>query len=168
LQWAVKGGHENVVEALLEKKELEVDGKGADERTTLWWAEASVHNGIVEALIATGETEIDAKDKFGWTPLMRAAMIGYVDVVRTLLTMGKADADVEDMEGMTPLQWAKTSGTRWWSKVFVFCSKSFSKSTIQALTAVTCVTCEETRATIHFQPAALRVDHLMRCKETHD
>lgn len=34
-----------------------------------------------------------------------------------------------------------------------------SKSTIQALAVVRCVTCEETRATIHFQPAELRVDH---------
>ena len=108
LREAAKGGHEEVVEALL-KAGAQVEAKDKDGGTPLHWAAEKGHEKAVGVLLKAG-ADIEAKDKYGYTPLHLAAEKGHEKMVEVLL---KAGADIEAKgryHGETPLHWAAEKG----------------------------------------------------------
>ncbi|KAL7917246.1 hypothetical protein ACQKWADRAFT_307277 [Trichoderma austrokoningii] len=109
LFWAAVGGHERVIELLIEQ--------GADleaEDTEYGWRPLSIaakkgHEAAVKLLIERG-ADIEAKETFqGQTPLSVAIREKQEAVVKLLIGRG-ADIEVMDDEGQTPLSVATEGG----------------------------------------------------------
>ena len=74
LSYAAKGGHEAVVNLLLETGKVDVDSKDSKDRTPLWYAAKGGHEAVVKLLLETGRVDVDSKDsRRGQTPLSYAA-----------------------------------------------------------------------------------------------
>lgn len=113
LHYAVRKGHEQVVELLLEH--------GAD------FTARNNHDSVLHAAVSSGNIKIaklilkkirsnhdfqkyiDLKDTEGDTPLMWAAEKGLVDMTKLLLNNGAA-VDLKNKIGMTALDWAIKNG----------------------------------------------------------
>ncbi|RYP18613.1 hypothetical protein DL765_003820 [Monosporascus sp. GIB2] len=132
LRWAAEGGHEAVVQQLLETG-ADVYARDEDGRTALSYAAEREHEAIVQLLLKSGQmslrwavetgdvemvkllldrgADVAVTDKDGWTPLIAASSKGYVDIVRLLLATSGVNADLKDSEsGQTPLSWAAANG----------------------------------------------------------
>ncbi|RYO86962.1 hypothetical protein DL764_008929 [Monosporascus ibericus] len=132
LRWAAEGGHEAVVQQLLETG-ADVHARDKDGRTALSNAAERGHEAVVQLLLKSGQmslrwavetgdvevvkllldkgADVTVANKDGWTPLIAASSKGHVDVVRLLLTTAGVNADLNDSEsGQTPLSWAAANG----------------------------------------------------------
>ncbi|EIT83537.1 ankyrin repeat protein [Aspergillus oryzae 100-8] len=101
LSWAAEGGHEVVLELLLEKG-ARLDSKDEQSRTPLSWAAAENTHGAALALLLERGAAIESRDKFGRTSLSWAALKGREEAVSVLLQKG-ADIESEDSNSQTPL-----------------------------------------------------------------
>ncbi|CZR64683.1 uncharacterized protein PAC_14581 [Phialocephala subalpina] len=101
LLWAAVQGHEDVVELLLNK--ANVDARDIDGRTPLSYAAKNGHTAVVQLLL--NNANVDAGDSDGRTPLSLAAAAGHVAAVRLLLNK-RADVELVDKFNRTPLSWA--------------------------------------------------------------
>ena len=113
LSWAAVGGHEDVVNILLQLRDIDpnvVDTKYG--RTPLWWAAGRGHEGIVRMLLERGGVNPNTADaKYGRTPLWWAAKRGDEGMVRILLKQADINPNIADTEfGRTPLWWAAERG----------------------------------------------------------
>ncbi|RYP49226.1 hypothetical protein DL769_011102 [Monosporascus sp. CRB-8-3] len=134
LRWAAEGGHEAVVQQLLETG-ADVHAKDKDGRTALSYAAERGHEAVVQLLLKSGQmslrwavetgdvevvkllldggADVAVADKDGWTPLIAASSKGHVDVVRLLLATSGVNADLKDSEsGQTPLSRAAANGCK--------------------------------------------------------
>ncbi|RYP81635.1 hypothetical protein DL770_005843 [Monosporascus sp. CRB-9-2] len=132
LRWAAEGGHEAVVQQLLETG-ADVHARDKDGRTALSCAAERGHEAVVQLLLKSSQTslrwavetgdvevvkmlldrgaDVAVANKDGWTPLIAASSKGHVDVVRLLLATTGVNADLKDSEsGQTPLSWAAANG----------------------------------------------------------
>ncbi|RYP23458.1 hypothetical protein DL767_008815 [Monosporascus sp. MG133] len=132
LRWAAKGGHEAVVQQLLETG-ADVHARDKDARTALSYAAERGHEAVVQLLLKSGQmslrwavetgdvevvkllldrgADVAVANKDGWTPLIAASSKGHVDVVRLLLATSGVNADLKNSEsGQTPLSWAAANG----------------------------------------------------------
>jgi len=112
LSWAAGGGHEGIVELLLEQKDVTpgtLDTKHG--RTPLSWAAGNGHEGIVKLLLGRKDVNPDTSDPvFGRTPLSWAAEKDHEGIVRLLLLREDVDPDSYSKFGRTPLSWAAQKG----------------------------------------------------------
>ena len=110
LSRAAEGGHEAVVQLLVERDDVEADSKDNYDQTPLWWAACNGHEAVVRLLVERDDVEADSKDDDGQTPLSRAAVGGHEAVVRLLVERDDVEADSKDNDGQTPLALAALRG----------------------------------------------------------
>ena len=104
---AVKGGHENVVQLLLEWG-ANVDAQYKDGKTVLHFAVEKGHEKVLQLLLECG-ANVDAHDKVGKTVLLSAVEKGHEKFVRLLLECG-ANVDAQDKFRETVLLSAVAEG----------------------------------------------------------
>ena len=108
LMLAAENGHTEVVTALLQRDDINIDHASVDGRTALILAARYGHIEIVTALLAREGININA-GVYGWTALMLAAENGHTEVVTALLD-ADADINLQDNLGRTALMWAAREG----------------------------------------------------------
>ncbi|XP_037669181.1 kinase D-interacting substrate of 220 kDa isoform X7 [Choloepus didactylus] len=97
---AVRGGHVEIVRALLQKY-ADIDIRGQDNKTALYWAVEKGNATMVRDILQCNpDTEICTKD--GETPLIKATKMRNIEVVELLLDKG-AKVSAIDKKGDTPL-----------------------------------------------------------------
>ena len=114
LMYASYYGHDKVVNALLNTKNINVKAKDVEEKTALIWAAEKGHDKVVKALLK--DINVNEKDVNEMTALMWASYNGYTKVVRALLGLDDnnqpiegrseqpiADVNLQDNEGTTAL-----------------------------------------------------------------
>ena len=113
LTWAAGRGHEEVVNILLEREDINPDQ--ADTRygwAPLSWAAKGGHSGVVKMLLERERVNPDLADtEYGRTPLSWAAQNGHERVIKMLLEREEVNPDRLDTRyGQTPLSLAAQNG----------------------------------------------------------
>uniref|UniRef100_A0A8C2TI40 Kinase D interacting substrate 220 n=1 Tax=Coturnix japonica TaxID=93934 RepID=A0A8C2TI40_COTJA len=97
---AVRGGHVEIVRALLHKY-ADIDIRGQDNKTALYWAVEKGNATMVRDILQCNpDTETYTKD--GETPLIKATKMRNIEIVELLLDKG-AKVSAVDKKGDTPL-----------------------------------------------------------------
>ncbi|KAG7258675.1 hypothetical protein CRUP_029077, partial [Coryphaenoides rupestris] len=97
---AVRGGHVEIVKALLQKY-ADIDIRGQESKTALYWAVEKGNSTMVRDILQCNpDTENCTKD--GETPLIKATKMRNIDTVELLLDKG-AKVSAVDKKGDTPL-----------------------------------------------------------------
>ncbi|KAL9117500.1 MAG: hypothetical protein Q9187_005963 [Circinaria calcarea] len=107
LIWAAEGGHEAIIQLLLEKG-ADVDAKDENGHTALHEAAFKGNKAVIRLLLEKG-ADIKVKDKDKWTAMHAAALSGHEAIIQLLLEKG-ADIDAKDEDGQTVLYQAASSG----------------------------------------------------------
>ncbi|RYP76681.1 hypothetical protein DL771_001603 [Monosporascus sp. 5C6A] len=97
LRWAAKGGHEAVVQQLLETG-ADVYARDKDGRTALSYAAERGHEAVVQQLLETG-ADVHARDKDGRTALSYAAERGHEAVMQLLFKSAAICAYRQTLKG---------------------------------------------------------------------
>ena len=118
LHVSARNGHDDVVQALIEK-EADVNAKANDGSTPLHSSAANGHQEVVRALIRAG-ADVNAKTDNGWTPLHWSAYAydGHLEVVQALIEAG-ADVNVALKNGYTALSFSARNGHPEVSRVLI-------------------------------------------------
>ncbi|KAF1371527.1 hypothetical protein PFLUV_G00269210 [Perca fluviatilis] len=97
---AVRGGHVEIVRALLQKY-ADIDIRGQENKTALYWAVEKGNATMVRDILQCNpDTETCTKD--GETPLIKATKMRNIEIVELLLDKG-AKVSAVDKKGDTPL-----------------------------------------------------------------
>ena len=88
---------------------VNVDVRGAQDRTPLHRAVGGNNSDIVAALIERG-ANVNLSDKGGKTPLHWAAIVGSVECGTVLFRQGDCDLDARNKQGRTACHLASTDG----------------------------------------------------------
>ncbi|EEU43460.1 uncharacterized protein NECHADRAFT_82774 [Fusarium vanettenii 77-13-4] len=107
---AARGGYLGIMEALLGTGQVRVDARDLFKRTLLSHASEYGHTGVTKYLLSLGGFDIDARDVAGRTAVTYAARAGEDEVLEQLLATGKVDVDCEDQVNRTPLCYAAEQG----------------------------------------------------------
>ncbi|OBT84384.1 hypothetical protein VE02_06737 [Pseudogymnoascus sp. 03VT05] len=107
---AARFNHLDVVQALLEAKEINVNSKGKDGRTALSKAAGNGHLAIVDCLLRHRAIQPDIADSSGWTPIFWAVGGKYVEVVQRLFTNNGVGSNYADKDGRSVFSWAAEAG----------------------------------------------------------
>jgi hypothetical protein len=110
MRCAARGGHLEIVEALIGTLGVDVDAVNRDGLTALMFAAQKGHTATVNALAGTHNANVDAADQFGQTALMLAALEGHTGTVNALAGTHHANVDAADEDGWTALIWAAQEG----------------------------------------------------------
>jgi len=110
LVWAIRNGHEKVVEILLRQDSVNPEKPSEYGRTPLWWAARNGQEGVVKVLLKWGDVDPDKPNEYGQTPLCCASQNGHEGVVKILLGRDGVDPNKPDEDGQTPLCCAAWSG----------------------------------------------------------
>jgi ankyrin repeat protein len=103
LFYAIKNGHEAVVQLLLDKG-AKLETKDQYGQTPLLCAINNGHEAIVQLLLDKG-TKLETKDQYGQTPLFFAIKNKHEAIVQLLLDKG-AELEIKNQHGRTPLLYA--------------------------------------------------------------
>ncbi|KAI2500923.1 serine/threonine kinase [Fragilaria crotonensis] len=111
LMLAIRGGHEKVVNALLQHKNVDVNAKTTRGHTTLMLASANGHEKVVNALLKHKNVDVNAKTtNSGESALMSASLRGLEKVVHELLQNKNVDVNAQKNDGTTSLMGASFEG----------------------------------------------------------
>ena len=113
LTWAAGRGHEEVVEMLLDREDINPDQPDAKYgRTPLSLAARNGHDRIVGMLLKQEDVNPDQPDtEYGRTPLLWATKNGHDGIVKILLERDDVNPSQADtFYGRTPLLWAAGNG----------------------------------------------------------
>ena len=94
----------SLMQALLDRKECNVNAQGEEGRNALHWVSDKGHHDMVWQLLKKEASEDIADDNID-TPLILATKGKHADVVEELLNYG-ANPNIVDSKGRTPLHWA--------------------------------------------------------------
>lgn len=108
LHRASSGGHNDVIETLLQAGADVATKNPKDGAVALHRAASNGHLLVVNTLLSTG-ADVGAQDSNAWTALHWAAWHGHSEVVEGLLTAG-ADVASQGDDGRTALHWAEFRG----------------------------------------------------------
>ena len=107
---ASQEGYNEIVKAILERKDLDVNQRDSYQENALTLATLSEHLPVVESLLRRSDIDINVVNRTGNSALILAARIGRDDIVDFLLSKG-ADLSIKDQEGGgTALSWAVKNG----------------------------------------------------------
>ncbi|KAJ5160681.1 uncharacterized protein N7482_007685 [Penicillium canariense] len=130
LSYAAECGHVDIVKALLEMEEIEVDRRDRSGRTPLTWVVAGDGEhplertkSVVEALFNTHRVDFNAKDKRLQSPLARAVGRYNSEGAEVLLNFDTVDVNSRDLYGRTPLIMAVISRQDYMVKILLRCDK---------------------------------------------
>ena len=112
LSWAAEFGHESIVQMLLKRGGVDLNGKDRRTDTPLSLAAKQGHEAVVRLLVESNDVDNDknAKDYYGATPLIWAAKNGHLAIVQLLIERDDVDFHVTDNDRTTPLIWAARNG----------------------------------------------------------
>jgi len=101
-----------IVAAVLDMKEWDVNAADCMGSVALTWAAIRGHDGVVKILVEREDVNPDQPDtKYGRTPLSWAAEKGHDGVVKILVEREHVNPDQPDTKyGRTPLSWAAEKG----------------------------------------------------------
>jgi len=131
-------GHKDVVDALLEHDEVEVNIRNAKRMTPLFAAAQSGHTDVVSRLLEWG-VDVHLADGSGRTPLYIAALQNRAETVQVLLNHGGCPLtrDINPHHGFTPLHVAASHGFEATVlALLLFAKKSSEKMLEDMVTAV--------------------------------
>jgi len=113
-------GITEIVAALLEMKEWDVNATDSDERTALAWAARRGHEEVVRMLLERGGVNLHhVSTNNERTPLLLAAQGGHEGIVKMLLEREDVNLNRADKFGDTPLGWAAEGGHEGTVKMFL-------------------------------------------------
>ena len=102
---------EEVVSAVLDMREWDVNAADCAGSTALIWAAMGGHDGVVRRLLEQKEVNPDQSDtKCGWTPLSWATQNGHEGVVKMLLERQDVRLAIPDNVNQTPQSMALSKG----------------------------------------------------------
>jgi ankyrin repeat protein len=110
LAGAARGGHLDIIEALIGTLGVDVEAVDEDDWTPLMHAAWNGHTDTVNALAGTYNANVEAVDEKGWTALMHAAWNGHTDTVNALAGTYNANVEAATGDGYTALMWAADNG----------------------------------------------------------
>ncbi|KAK3346481.1 ankyrin repeat-containing domain protein [Lasiosphaeria hispida] len=110
LLYASGDGHEDVVQLLLTRNEIDVNAENAIGQTALILAAQNKHRGIARLLLGRPDIKPNVKDSNGYTALFWSSVRGWTDIVQLLLARQDIDADVRRDDGSSPLTEAACRG----------------------------------------------------------
>jgi len=110
LAWAAHSGHEEVVNFLLGREEVNPDKPDIEGLTPLSLAAWNGHEQVVGILLGQEEVNPDKPGNYGRTPLSYAASDGHDGVVKILLGRKEVDPNKPNNDGQTPLSYAASDG----------------------------------------------------------
>lgn len=96
-------GHVELVELLLQVKDIDVNHEDQSEFNSFFYACLSGRIEIMELLIATGEIDINKQDSSGNSCLHYAASLGRVEPIKILLRQNNIDIHAKNKFGNTIL-----------------------------------------------------------------
>ena len=99
-------GHLDVVNRLLDCKEIEVNAQSYIGWTALFWASQNGHLDVVNRLLYYNKIQVNLQNKYGDTALMQASANGHLNVVNRLLDCKQIDTNLQDKYGKTALDHA--------------------------------------------------------------
>ena len=94
-------GQLEIVEYLLENKQVAVNMKDNDGQTALMYACKNGFPEIVRYLLSRSDTKVNMQDKGGWTALMWACLKNQSEIVGLLLEHPQIDIKIQDDSGAT-------------------------------------------------------------------
>jgi ankyrin repeat protein len=107
---ACRDGDLDRVILLLQRHDIDVNGKCRFGCTALHWACCNGRTAVVHLLLQRDDIHVNAQDRAGWTPLHEACRNGRTAVVHLLLQRPDIDVNAQDHNGRTPLHEACHSG----------------------------------------------------------
>jgi hypothetical protein len=110
LAGAARGGHLDIIEALIGTLGVDVEAVDEYRKTALIWAARYGHTDTVNALAGTYNANVEAVDMDGWTALMLAALKGHTDTVNALAGTYNANVEARVQNGKTALMHAAMNG----------------------------------------------------------
>ena len=110
ISWAVKQGHKDMVEMLLEQEGVSPNTADRDGVTPLHRAVRDGRVDIVKMLLGREDLALGTMAKNGQTPLLRAIIDKRASIVEILLKRKDIIPDAVDEDGWTPLSWAAIKG----------------------------------------------------------
>jgi len=99
-----------IVAALVEVEDCDINQTDCLGSTPLMWAALNGHEGVVRVLLERDDAKPDKPDMYGYTPLSCAANYGHEGVVKILLGRDEVNPDRPDIDGQTPLCSAAENG----------------------------------------------------------
>ncbi|RPB01332.1 hypothetical protein L873DRAFT_1788386 [Choiromyces venosus 120613-1] len=103
-------GVQEIMIALLENKDWDLNATDIFGNTVLSWAARKGHEGIMKMLLERSDVDSDRADYRGRTPFSWAAENGFEGIVELLLERNDVDPDRADNEGRTPFLFAAERG----------------------------------------------------------
>jgi ankyrin repeat protein len=110
MRYAARGGHLDIIEALIGTFGVDVDAGHEYGDTALMCAALYGHTVTVNALVGTHNANLGAGNPNGWTALMYAAVNGHTDTVNALVGTHNANVEAVSRSGMTALLYAAKNG----------------------------------------------------------
>ncbi|KAF7177421.1 hypothetical protein CNMCM7691_005626 [Aspergillus felis] len=111
LMTAVVFESESVMDLLLAREDLDVNGRNPNGETALWWAAYTGHRQAVNKLLQCKDILIDCPDTLQeMTPFSAAVANGHAEVSQDLLATGKIKVNAQDKCRRTPVHHAMASG----------------------------------------------------------
>ena len=110
LAWAARNGHDELVEMLLGREEVNPDKADKCGQTPLSFAAQQGQEGAVKMLLGREGVNPHKPSRDGQTPLSVAAWYGHGEVVKTLLEREEVQSDRPDNDDQTPLSYAAWNG----------------------------------------------------------
>ena len=96
LMRALRGGHNNVVRALLQHPKTDFSKLDLKGSSALHWAVFGDNHEGMSALLAQDDQSINQKDRYGQTPIMNAVGWNAVNCFQLLLTNPLVDLDTRE------------------------------------------------------------------------
>ena len=107
---ASQGGHEKVLELLLEWLNAATSSPHLGGQIPSYEAAEAGHTTVVKSLLSQDYIGVNSKDNFGRTPLSLAAKNGHEAVVKMLLSLDHIAVNSQNGDGDTPLSCAARNG----------------------------------------------------------
>lgn len=112
LTFAFEKDHKDIVNLLLQQKNIDLNSKDENGNTVLMWAAGNGYQDIVEEILKNKTSDINAKNNSGNTALIGAAAEGFDAIVKLLLAQKGIDINIKNNDNETAFDLAKTESIK--------------------------------------------------------